>query len=292
MEWLRNLLSWITRASETGNWDTAGPSDDEHPLAPGMDVLKANWGGTNALGSHGFLNGFYTGATRVDAHPGRIGATIVPRTVVVHTTDCLPGTAPVIVKSWSTTRGAGNGAHFVIDRRGGITQLVSVTRNGQHAGGPTHGWYILDQPGKGVAPLVHPNAWAVGIELDCAGKLRAPKVRGGNPVHHDSGKEIPREDCRIHSDGTWWHVITLAQEVALRALLRDLVDQVLKPEPAGASISPSGSYLGTAHSRTYQGNGSPWALHGGPVHGHVTLDPINKTDPGPFVMAKLTEWGH
>jgi N-acetyl-anhydromuramyl-L-alanine amidase AmpD len=286
--WWDKLRAWFRANPPPADWLTSGPAEDEHPLVAGSEVVKANWGSGTPVGIQRWSNGFWRRAERVDAHPGRVGAVIVPRTVVVHTTDCLPGTADAIVKSWSTTVGKGNGAHFVIRRDGTAIQLVPVTRNGQHAGGPTHGWYSV---AANPASPVHPNAWAVGIEIDCAGRLRRPTEEGGDPVHADTGHPIPRSRCAQHADGTWWHKVTGEQYATLRALLDDLVGDVLQPAPAH-SVIPSGAAPGKYTSRTYASNGVPWASHPGPVVGHVTLDPINKTDPGPFVMRALADWGH
>lgn len=41
----------------------------------------------------------------------------------------------------------------------------------------------------------------------------------------------------------------------------------------------------------YKANGVPWAKMEGAIVGHATLDPTNKTDPGPFVTAWLKAEG-
>ena len=48
------------------------------------------------------------------AHSARIGGTINPRGIVLHTTDTLRGTMAAIVRSWTTTPGHGEAAHVII----------------------------------------------------------------------------------------------------------------------------------------------------------------------------------
>lgn len=48
-----------------------------------------------------------------------------------------------------------------------MVQFAPITRNANHAGGKTHGWWYTRAGGRGR--LIHPNTVAVGIELDNAG---------------------------------------------------------------------------------------------------------------------------
>lgn len=223
-----------------------------------------------------FVQGWYDGATRVNAHPGRIGGAIDPEVGVVHTTDCMPGSMPAIVKSWSTTPGVGACAHFILGRSpvSGIVQMIPINRNGNHAGGsPRHGWYNATRVGKpGIA--VHPNTIAVGIELDCAGYLG--RQVGGRWVHPDTKRQIAAMDVDVDGHGRGWHKVTPYQYDALGKLIDDLRSAMRMVRP-GLTIVPNG---------TYKDNGVLWADRGAAVGvvGHATLDPTNKTDPGPFVM--------
>lgn len=277
------LSSWLrgTAQADKADWDTVGPDEDEHPIVYAGTVDKANWGEVNrgeakekSLLSPAWTSGWYYDADETPAHPGRIGPTIVPATVVVHTTDMHPSSHDALVKAWRETRGGGNAAHFLIGRtpEQGIKQFAQITRNANHAGGAKHGWWRTAE-GK----FIHPNTVAVGIELDNAGRLQK---RGKAWVHPDSGKTIPLEEVYIDAKGVGWHVLTPYQYGALMQLLHDL-KACLVPLPPGCVISPNGSYLG---------NGVPWAVMSGvDVVGHATLDPTNKTDPGPQVTAWLEE---
>jgi len=195
--------------------------------------------------------------------------------VVVHTTDMYPGTFDALVRAWVTRPGRGNAAHFLIGRTeaDGVVQFAPITRNANHAGGPTHGNWRTPS-----GALVHPNTMSVGIELDCAGKL---KLDSDGRAHYPAdGWLIPKGDVDW-SGRMPWHAVTGYQMENLRRLLLDL-RAVLKPLESGWTVSPSGSY---------RDNGvSPWADPYGPhVVGHVSLDPVNKTDPGPQVMRALRE---
>lgn len=265
----------------------AGPADDEHPLVPVLKLVQSAaglvqpgrdpqllWPPTDA-----WEHGFWVHATKVPAHPGRVGPSIVPQTVVVHTTDCMPGSMSTIVRSWATAPGEGNGAHFIIgrDEKAGVVQLVPVTRNGNHAGGrPKHGWYKMPS-----GALIHPNTCSVGIELDCAGKLRWRPAYAA-AIHPDTGREIPMSDVYVDKLGYPWHVCTDWQLRTLCQLLTSL-RQVLHPTPPGLTVQPDGEYVA---------NGVAWAASptwSPVIVGHATLDPVNKTDPGPQVLDYIRE---
>jgi N-acetylmuramoyl-L-alanine amidase len=231
-------------------------------------------------------DGWYDGARRVDAHRGRVGGTIDPEVIVVHTTDCMPGSMPAIVKSWSSVAGNGACAHAIIGRTpvDGMVQMIPFTRNANHAGGyPGHGWYLANNaPARAAgAPLVHPNTIAVGIELDCAGYLGRPVNSAGRQVwlHPDTKREIAASDVDVDEQGRGWHKVTQYQYDTLGNLIDELRAGMRLPRP-GLTISPNG---------TYADNGVKWADVGARVSvvGHVTLDPLQKTDPGPFVMGWL-----
>lgn len=235
--------------------------------------------------------GWYFGARKFPIHPRRMGGEIEPCGVVDHTTDMMPGTMPALLKRWRNEQSNGAGAHFVLGRRAptaaelmseefpscGLVQLTPIYRNGNHAGGnPSHGWVLYPREGKSPQQ-VHPNLVYIGIEIDCAGKL----VKSGQAfIHTATGKVIPREDVFIDERGKPWHRVTEYQFEQL-AQLHDEIEKVLKPFPAGTTVRPNGSY---------QLNGVSWgALPGVRFVGHVTLDPIRKTDPGPQVIAWLRE---
>lgn len=221
------------------------------------------------------VDGWHTGAIRWPIHAGRIGSAITPRVAVVHTTDMAPGTMPALLRAWATGRGVGAGAHFLLGKRpdtggsvptGGLVQTVPINRNGNHAGGPVHGWF-LDATGK----RWHPNSVAVGIELDNAGRLRR---RGAGWAHPDTGR--PVTEVYVDERGHGWERVPDYQ----LETLADLLDALALPGlGAGASVEPSGSYAA---------NGVTWAaLTDTRELGHVTLDPVNKLDPGPQVIAWL-----
>lgn len=221
------------------------------------------------------VDGWHPGAIRWPIHAGRIGPAIIPKVAVVHATDMAPGTMAALLRAQAASRGRGTGQHFVIGKRpdtggtvptGGLVQTVSILRNGNHAGGTVHGWFI-----DGDGNRLHPNSVAVGIELDNAGRLRR---RGAGWVHPDTGR--PVIEVYVDERGHGWERVTDYQLETLDALLDGLA---LPGLGAGASVEPSGSYAA---------NGVTWAaLTDTRETGHATLDPINKMDPGPQVIAWL-----
>lgn len=263
---IRRLINLLFGRTEF-DWNTQGPPPDEEPVLTVKDVMEAK----EAMSSNPWEFGWWYEARKAQAHPGRIGNAIVPRAIVVHTTDMAPGTFNALIKSWTTQRGRGNAAHFLIGRNGEVVQFAPITRNANHAGGKTHGWW------KTATGQIHPNTAAVGIELDCAGRLK--QRADGTPYHPDTGKAIPLADVYWDSKGRPWHKVTEPQLYTLRKLIDDLKVAL---KPMDAKVAPSGDYRknGVAH---YAPANNPWLV------GHVTLDPVNKTDPGPQVMEWLNQ---
>lgn len=247
--------------------DTVGPiTGENHSYPPKKQSHHTDW---------------YPDAIVVKAHHGRIGGACNPLAVVVHTTDTMPGGFKAIVKSWSTTVGAGNGAHYLIGRNptDGIVQFVPHTSNSNHAGGKTHGnWLINKMP-------VHPNTISIGIEIDAGGKLYKNII--GNWIHPDTRKIVPDTDVYIDKWGHGWHRVTQYQLDQLDKLLNWLCDNVLGSlyhVDINHSIVPNGTYKDNHVSPWAESNKYKWLV------GHVTLDPFNKTDPGPQVMEILSKW--
>jgi hypothetical protein len=265
MAWWDNLAARLRAifGSVPGgfDWETAGPSDDEHPIVRASEQAWSDHGPT-------FVDGWWTGADRKPAHAKRIGPAIVPRAIVVHTTDTL-NAFDAIVKSWTTTPGAGNAAHFMIGRTSGegVVQFAPITRNANHAGGHVHGNFQSASTG-----LIHPNTVSVGIELEAGGRL---KRAGSTWVHPDTKKVVPDANVYVDARGVGWHVVTDYQLAVLDSLLDGLWMQLQRRK------------LVAVPDDDYAKNGVPWAGMPGELVGHVTLDPINKTDPGPQVLQHL-----
>lgn len=261
--WFRALLS---RGPE---WSNTGPK--QLPVATVDNLLERL---DVAQAPDPWYLGWWAHADKKPAHPGRVGGPITPRAVVVHTTDTVGGYAGM-VKRITTQRGDGGGCHFMIDRDGHCTQFVPITRNGNHAGGKTHGWWRTG--GRDV----HPNLWAVGIELVGAGALK--RAADGSHYHKDSGRTIPLAEIHFDQKGRAWQKITQPQLDRLRQLT-DALRGVIKEMPADAVVKPNGEYVANGvHYFARCTQPDPWLV------GHVTLDPNNKTDPGPQVMAWLME---
>lgn len=222
-----------------------------------------------------FLDGWYFAAVRVPVWSGRMGGTIDPYVTVVHTTDMYPGSMPALLKSWSTSVGKGNAAHFLLGRQentaksgdypnGGLVQMIPTTRNGNHAGGG--GSFVV------AGKPVHPNTVSVGIEIDCAGRLGKP--RDGKFYYPGSLRTIPDEDVHVDAKGVGWHKVTEYQYGILDQLLSDLEASYFPPK-GPISVLPKG---------TYKNNGVPWGEMTGQIVGHVSLNPTDKTDPSWPVM--------
>jgi len=248
-------LEAAARLLRLGNAPTAGPPPDPaaavetHPPAP-------RW-----------VDGWWSEARRMPAHPGRVGGPIRPFATVVHSTDILPEEWDALIAAWTGKAGEGACAHFLIgrDEQHGTLQLVPITHNGNHAGGPGHGVFRI--PGRGD---LHPNLVAVGIEIHCAGGVRHLNgawrfVEGG--VAHGA----PLPDTEVTPDplrpGRGWHQVTDYQRERLGALLADL-EPVLAPVPAGCvkvafgETPPAYAVLPNARIAT-----------------HAELDPVHRADP-------------
>lgn len=219
-----------------------------------------------------FADGFWPSARRVDADPGRIGAAINPWAVVVHTTDMVPSSFAALIAAWQSKPGAGDCAHFLIGRTeaDGVVQLVPITRNANHAGGPQHGVFVAAD-----GTTYHPNSVSVGIELHCAGGVQ--RIGGAWRLVEDgqpTGEAIPDLDVILDPvrPGRGWHVVTEYQYQQLAALLLEL-------EESGLSAAPKGVV-----ARSTFETPQAWGLGTGRIVGHVSLDARNRSDPWPPTM--------
>lgn len=229
-----------------------------------------------------FTDGWYNAARRSKSI--RAGGPITPRGVVVHATACVPGTMASLLRQQATQGGNGSSYHFLLGRRAptatelleeqwpsaGLAQIIPIIRNGNHAGGARAGFH-----GKVIAPGLsdHPNLHYVGIEIDCACRLQ---FSHGVAIHPETSTPIAPEDVWLDERGKPWHRVTDYQLETLGRLLDDL-DAVLVRFPSGTTIAPNGSV-------------PSWGMCSGTRFiGHVTLDPANRSDPGPQVMAWLRE---
>lgn len=265
LNWIATEAEIIGRALGLGNKPTAGPPIEDHPPVVGPGVQDApEW-----------VDGWWSGAKKTPAHPGRMGGAIHPWSTVVHTTDMLPAEWAALVTAWTTKPADGACAHFLIGRTPelGVIQLVPVNRNGNHAGGPGHGVYKT-----AVDSNIHPNLVAVGIEVHCAGGV--VKLAGLWRLVEDGkahGDAIPDADVvpDPQRPGRGWHVATPYQMERLMALLTAL-EQVLAPMPGGAltqafgEVPPAYACIPTARIAT-----------------HAELDPVHRADPWPVISTEL-----
>jgi hypothetical protein len=263
----RELFRRLFGVRQEGEWQTCGPDPAEYPTVTVADVMHV----ADKVNHGEFKEGRWSLATYQEMHPGRIGRAIVPRTLVVHTTDMRPGTFGALVRNWTSQLGRGNGAHFLIGRTpaDGVVQFAPIHRNANHAGGTN----------PGAIGGLHPNVCSVGVELDSAGRL---VKSGGKWLHPDTKTAIPTEDVFVDEKGKGWHKVTPYQLEQLK-LLWSALKPTLKPSSAGTVVAPNGKYAanGVAH---FAAAAAPALI------GHVSINPINKTDPGPQVMKEINSW--
>ena len=255
-------LDVATRLCRIGDWCTAGPAADPaaevvpHPPSP-------RW-----------IDGWWTDARRMPAHPGRIGGAIEAFAAVVHSTDMLPEEWDALLSAWLGRAGDGACATFLLGRTPphGVVQLAPITRNANHAGGPGHG--VFRVPGRGD---LHPNLVAVGVEVHCAGGVR--RIDGAwRLVEDGKAHGAPLPDSEVTPDpqrpGRGWHRATDYQRERLGALLADL-ESVLAPVPAGT--------VKVAFGETPPGYA---VMPGARIATHAELDPVHRADPWP----ELSGW--
>jgi len=287
------LPEWLSWFKSVGEFGTQGPAPDEHPPVTPLDGLAANAGTAGPLGAAvgQWADGWWSGALKVPAHASRVGGVITPQTVVVHTTDMLPNDWVALEAAWARKPGQ-CAAHFNIGRSPlqGVVQHVSVTRNANHAGGatrngkPMHGWWVTEG-GK----FIHPNTIAIGIELHCAGMLKwKPGAVGRVALYNDSDShrmvEFTGDDLYVDDLNRPWHVITQYQLDRLGELLHAL-KAVLKSLAEGTKPQADAAYI---KDRSYWDTSAALPTRDTLV-GHWSLDPVNKTDPGPQGMQALEE---
>lgn len=212
-----------------------------------------------------FNQGILDAAAHRPAHPGRIGGPITPCAITVHTTDMPPEDFGALVASWQEHPAAGDCAHFVIGRTpaDGLVQMVPISHNANHAGGPRHGWFV-DAKGN----QWHPNELSVGIEIHCAGRVRKNSFWRCVDGSTLTGAAIPASDVISDPEhpGYGWHCVTDWQYQQLEALITALFG-VMAPVPTGLhAVSPSQTP-------------APWAVLAGRVCGHCSLDFAEREDP-------------
>lgn len=112
MSWLSNIIEWFKRKPPV-DWDTTGGEAAKVTVG---DLVAAKEGQvgmpSHAVRQSQWERGWWLQARQMPAHRGRIGAAIIPKAVVVHTTDMAPGTFGALVRGWQKRPGAGNAAHF------------------------------------------------------------------------------------------------------------------------------------------------------------------------------------
>lgn len=258
--------------------DTTGPDAGVSPGGeielPPIDVSRP------------WVNGWYSRARKLPANPGRVGGYITAFANVDHTTDMHPDHWDALLRSLVNNVGRGNGAHFYLGRtpEQGLVQAVAITRNGNHAGGPTGGYFTS----KGGTKRHHPNLVSTGIEVHAGGALRkiGSDWRWGQ---HSSktktwvaaGAPIPAEDVILDPvrPGRGYHRWTEYQIATLQKLHEDL-DIALTPAPADLQAHPGGQ-------EAVPKWGVPATAR---FVGHVSLDPTNRSDPWPDGMERLNAW--
>jgi len=174
-------------------------------------------------------------------HGGSFGPGL-PDTIIIHFTAGESAQASV---DWLCNPKSKASAHLVIGRDGSITQLVPFDRIAWHAGKSAY------QERVGF------NKYAIGIEIDNAGRLR----KSGSQYTAWFGKAYPEEEVveavhRNESQTSYWHRYTNEQIAIVRDICSLLVDTY-----------PISSILG-----------------------HEEIAPGRKVDPGPaFPLDELRE---
>jgi N-acetylmuramoyl-L-alanine amidase. len=243
---------------------------DAHPAGEHIESIEACRSSDDisfATDTYAFDGGWWTGATRQEAHAGRIGGVIAPFATVVHTTDMVPGSWAGLVSRWTTEKGLGDCAHFLIgrDESAGVIQLASIFNNANHAEGPGHGSFIAGQQ------TWRPNSVSVGIEVHCAGSVKQVNgawrlVENGAP----QGAALPGEDVvpDPHRPGRGWHKVTEYQYEKVGEIL-DSLEAVLTPLPKGCV------------ARSIEAPPSYGVFPTGRRVGHVSLHAAQRGDPWP-----------
>jgi len=278
------FLGWVESVTDTLNvvlFNTANPR-----LGIDIDVIAtSDWSahgagealvsvrrcvrdtGSPAAQAGSFTEGWWSLATRRDAHRARSGGAITPFATVIHTTDMPPETFATLITNWTTTPGNSASAHFVIGRStaDGVVQLVPIDHASFHAGGQGHGNFVTS------SQHWEPNSVAIGIEIHCAGGIR--QVDGAWHLFEGTvpqGHAIPDSDVVVDPQraGHGWHVVTDYQYAQLAALL-DGLEAELGALPAGCvahSIEAPPAYGRFATGR---------------LVGHVSLHAAQRADPWP-----------
>jgi N-acetyl-anhydromuramyl-L-alanine amidase AmpD len=236
-----------------------------------------------ALVAKPFVDGKYTLARFVQAHAGRMGGPLTPKAAVVHTTDMLPNDFAGLVRQWSESDGSYACANFIIgrDTTQGLVQMVPVNRNSNHAGGKVHGWWETAD-----GSLIHPNLVAVGIEVHNAGRLSW--LSSDRAVYQENGRtlgefRVGAGEVFVDNLGRPWHKVTDYQKDTLARLLRDLHELFL---PLQAHVKPDAALV-KDRSKWDMSYAEPACQT---LVGHASLDPINKMDPGPELMAFINDF--
>lgn len=254
----------VARAASLGNFGTAGPALDEHPVVASAPIAP-EW-----------ADGWWAEAKRIDAHHGRIGGVIDPRCVVDHMTDMHPDDWHALIKAFTERPGDGACCTFLVapTEALGIVQFLPITRNGNHAGGPTHGVY-KDATGR----MWHPNVLTVGIEFHCAGGQLRRIANAWRFVENGTMHGAPIPDADVEPDpqrpGRGWHKLT-AYQLAMRAKLHAALDARMRAMPTGLHAVSTGEAVpswGVPRSTRFVG--------------HVSLDPTSRSDPWPNGMRDI-----
>ncbi len=249
------------RILNLGSFGTAGPDGTIGTTAPPPT-------------SPHFVGGWWTNATPMRAHPGRVGGPISAIATGLHTCDMLWEEWGSLVEAWTKKPGDGACANFLIGPTAGhgVIQFIPIDRNSNHMGGPGHGVFVIN--GKDV----HPNTVTNSIEIHCAGGVR---LVGGDWRLVEDGKAhgapIPADDVipDPQRSGRGWHKITDYQYAMADLLLHDL-DAVQTPLPTGTTIKAFGEV-------------APAIAHGASprVVTHWEMDPVHRSDPWPQACSWL-----